>query len=105
MTNPELLSAMEMLFQRCLNVAKAKNADYAEEADAFLNFRRHGRFGILVRIDDKLCRLHNFERKGYFEVSAETILDTVTDAINYFALYYLYEEKEIKRERRDETDI
>lgn len=66
----------------------AKNNDYATNEDAFKNFRRFGPKGILVRLDDKLCRLENIANQKEMRVSNETLRDTVEDAINYLILFY-----------------
>ena len=73
---------------------KKKNADYASEADAFKNFRRHGLKGIVVRMDDKVSRIDNFEGKGFFEVDDESIEDTLEDLINYCVVFSAFRAEE-----------
>lgn len=68
-----------------------KNHDYASDADPFRNFRTFGRFGILVRLSDKLARLRSFEEQQTLDVPEESIRDTVQDIINYAILYIAYE--------------
>lgn len=94
----------ERLFRLHDEVCKAakatmrkKNNDYAKEGDPFHNFRRHGLKGILVRIDDKLCRLDNFLDNGVLSVEDESVVDTLEDVVNYCVLFRgLLEEKKGK---------
>jgi hypothetical protein len=70
---------------------KKKNADYgAGDEDPFYNFHADGEYGFIVRLHDKMARLRNFLRKGFFEVASETFRDTIIDGINYLVLLYAY---------------
>ncbi len=87
----ELLTAMAVRFSRCLAIARAKNADYAGDADPWANFRRSELVGvpvargILVRLTDKLARISNLlDREP--EVADERLTDTIDDAISYLAI-------------------
>ena len=75
----------------------AKNRDYAAESDPYRNFRQFGRYGILVRLSDKLARLRTFEERGEFSVKDESVLDTCKDVINYIVLYLGYSEETYER--------
>lgn len=69
----------------------AKSADYGSDADPFANIRGSGPFaniepwrGCLVRIADKMQRLHTFAVKG--ELSCEGVEDTLLDAAAYLII-------------------
>lgn len=66
-----------------LALMKKKNSDYATESDPLFNFRRHGEYGIVVRMDDKLCRLQQIIKKGKWEVEDEPPEETLKDIMNY----------------------
>lgn len=83
----DLLDLHERTTKEALGLMAAKNDDYAHGDDAFRNFRRHGTFGVLVRLGDKLARLDSFEERGEFSVNGEAIEDTCKDIINYAVIY------------------
>jgi len=88
--NP-LHRSMEVTFARCLEISRAKNADYADNADPFANFRRSEVVGvpvargILVRLMDKVARVSNLLEHPP-AVADEKVADTLEDAINYLAI-------------------
>lgn len=86
-TTADLLDLHERVTTEARGLMKAKNEDYAHGVDPFRNFRRHGSFGVLVRLSDKLARLDSFEERGEFSVKGEAIEDTVKDIINYATIY------------------
>jgi hypothetical protein len=88
-----LLYFHEEVCAKAREIMAAKNHDYASDADPFRNFRTFGRYGILVRLSDKLARLRSFEEQGSLQVADEKIADTVLDIINYAVLYLGYEGK------------
>lgn len=97
---PDLITPRERLFAMhqkmsadAYKLLKQKNNDYSSEDDPLLNFRRHGLFGMLVRMDDKLARLGNFSKKGVFSVVTETVYDTLIDIINYAVLFAFWIEE------------
>lgn len=90
MQREELLELHSELTRAAKWLMVVKNRDYASDFDPFRNFRRHGLIGINVRLSDKLSRLDNFEEKGVFAVSDESLKDTLIDIINYAVLYYGY---------------
>ena len=61
----------------CQDQFEAKNNDYGD------GFRRHGPVGVLIRIHDKLSRMHSLI-EGIQRVSDEAMHDTAMDLINYF---------------------
>lgn len=63
-----------------LNVFRRKNADYG---DAFATY---GIVGILTRIQDKLQRCVNINKRGVTLVDDETLEDTLLDLHNYAAM-------------------
>jgi len=68
---------------------RAKNVDYANESDPFRNFRTFGLLGIVVRLSDKLARLHSLVERGLDQnaVRDETYADTVRDIVNYAIIF------------------
>jgi len=95
-TTADLLALHERITNEARGLMKAKNEDYAHGADPFRNFRRHGPFGVLVRLSDKIARLDSFEERGEFSVQSEGLEDTVKDIINYATIYLA-----LKREAAD----
>lgn len=75
----------------------AKNHDYSSNTDPLANLRScqylevTPQQGVLVRIQDKISRLHNIGSKGGAKVN-ESIADTCEDIINYVVLYKALEE-------------
>lgn len=90
-----LLRTHEELAKAARQLMRKKSADYATDEDPLANFRRWGALGFVVRLDDKLCRLSTFVKRGVFEVEDESLTDTLLDVINYSVLfsYYVSEEK------------
>jgi len=92
-----LVQRFEQLTQKMIEIMKAKNNDYSGGRDALKNFRRHGPYGIVVRMDDKLSRLDSFynpEEKVELQVKAETADDTAMDLANYALLLIVTAEDE-----------
>lgn len=69
---------------------RKKNEDYGRAEDPLFNFRRHGLKGMVVRMDDKMCRLDNFIDKGSFAVEDENVEDVARDLINYAVLFLFW---------------
>lgn len=66
-----------------------KNNDYSTGDDPFKNLRRHGPYGIIVRMDDKLSRLDSFTNPAYGGFSpqvTESLEDTAIDNAVYSIL-------------------
>lgn len=87
-----LVSEHDIFCEEARNLMVKKNADYANQDDPFRNFRAFGRFGILVRLSDKVARLQSLLENGKAEVKGETIRDTAIDILNYSFLFDAYEE-------------
>lgn len=98
MNQEDFLNHIEFTFAECLEIAKAKNKDYAGDHDPFNNFNRVQSFnictveqGILVRLTDKIARVSNLISSGRDPaVVDESIDDTILDAINYLAILRTY---------------
>jgi hypothetical protein len=91
MKREQLHAIHEKLCQDARDLMELKNHDYANEADPFRNFRRHGLKGIAVRMSDKLARLEGFiENEGELKVPGETIIETCIDLLNYAVLFAAY---------------
>lgn len=84
----------EEICKTARSLMKKKNTDYGREEDPLFNFRRHGLKGLVVRMDDKMCRLDNYVDKGTFAVEDEGIEDLCHDFINYAVLTLFYDREE-----------
>jgi hypothetical protein len=100
MTSKEYLNNFTRITGEMLSLTTKKNADYANDDDAFANFRTFGELGILVRMSDKFARLKTalYDRKS-MSVSDETVEDTILDLATYSVLLLAY-----RREREDSTE-
>lgn len=95
-TNPLLLNVQET-FNKCYELLKSKNNDYAGEKtqDPYANFRKSEAIGvrtekgILVRMMDKMSRVSNLIEQNA-SVKTEKIEDTLEDLINYAAILKSY---------------
>ena len=103
MTRTEVLELATKLMKQAYAVLEHKGRDYATEEDGLRSFRQFGKFGIIVRLSDKLSRLQTIcENKGKLGVPDETEWDTVLDIINYAILYGAHlreEDREAKLKR------
>lgn len=86
----QLLKMHDELCSEAKSLMQKKNQDYGANSDPFRNFRSFGALGILVRMSDKLARLHSFLDNGKFAVEDEGVKDTVRDIINYAILFEGY---------------
>lgn len=73
----------------CYELFKKKNSDYG---NAFEDF---GTIGILVRMNDKIRRAMNIDKKNIILVNDESLRDTLLDLHNYCALAITLMDKEI----------
>ena len=101
----EFIKELEELHMKCVEISKAKNADYSSTHDALSNFKVVStlgidpRAGLIVRMTDKLARLSNLMLnvpEGKQAVRDESIEDTLLDLSNYaiiLAIYNKYEQK------------
>lgn len=62
------------------DVLLVKNADYGD------SWRRHGAFGIVVRLFDKLTRLENLLQSRQAPSVNESLQDTAIDIVGYGVL-------------------
>ena len=88
MNQTEFLQRLSEKYTKYLEVARTKNSDYADENDAFKNFKMceaygvQAELGILVRMSDKFTRFSNLLKKDPLVVG-ETITDTLEDLSIY----------------------
>lgn len=93
MTKSMLLQLHLDLCNDARALMSAKNDDYAHGADPFANFNASTvfnvdpRVGLLLRMQDKLKRLHAYAERGNLQVENEGWKDSVLDVINYAILY------------------
>jgi hypothetical protein len=87
MTREGLLALHVKLCNEAKDLMVKKNHDYGANSDPFRNFRTFGSLGILVRMSDKLARLHSYLENGKLKVEDETVRDTLLDIINYSVLF------------------
>jgi hypothetical protein len=71
---------MEQINKEGLDLFRRKNADYG---DAFANY---GSIGVLVRIGDKIQRMHHISKNKIVLVDDESLRDTLIDLHNYSAM-------------------
>jgi len=101
MNQDEYLKFAETKTTEILKMIKAKNADYANSADAFANFNGASDFGVdplvglALRMSDKFQRIKSFSKKGVLQVKGEPVQDAFSDLIGYslIALAMLHERK------------
>lgn len=104
MTTEAFLASIKTTYQEAFTILKAKNQDYAASNDPFKNFKYAGYVGlspqdaILVRLSDKFARVCNLVKTNKVAVKDETVMDTITDMINYLAILkaYLEDQKDAK---------
>lgn len=80
------------ILEEAARLYKAKDADYSGDIP-LSNFRSSVEYGIkpwhavlVGRFNDKVNRLKKFCRDGKFEVTTETMCDTMTDGLIYLAI-------------------
>jgi hypothetical protein len=94
MTRDDLLELHEDTCERCREMMKAKNQDYAGGSgdDPFANFRTAKAIGvdpakgILMRMLDKVKRVQSFVERGNLKVEDEPVEDACDDLVNYAIL-------------------
>lgn len=92
MNSKEFVQNSETLLNRCLEVIKKKNSDYANDKDPFANFSYSSEIAgvekyqaILQLIGMKLSRIKELMSSGK-EPNFESIEDSILDAINYLVI-------------------
>ena len=92
MTRTEYERFTDELYTDIRALLAAKNADYAEEADPFANFKQSAEFGVdpliglFIRMGDKMQRLKAFSKHGKLQVKSEGVDDALRDLIGYCTL-------------------
>jgi hypothetical protein len=83
------VSQFDSIAKEITELLEKKNHDYGDD-----NLVKHGLYGIIVRIDDKIARLTNLSKKNHQEVE-ESLEDTLKDIAGYCinAIRLLREEK------------
>jgi hypothetical protein len=82
---------MRKTFDGCFDISLKKSNDYSKGSNTYRNFEGSIRIGIsvqkgiLLRLQDKFTRLENLLQSDTPKV-AESIEDTILDAINYLAI-------------------
>jgi hypothetical protein len=105
MTQQEFIQHIEQTYRDGIELIKIKNADYAGNDDPWKNFRSAEVVGvsadraILVRVLDKLARISNV--MGKETMVAETVEDTLIDAINYLAILKTLLYEQVKRQKHN----
>jgi hypothetical protein len=85
----QLLADMQKMTDR-------KNHDYAGPDDPLANLRKHGEYGVVVRMGDKVMRLEQFFQPGSkrkLKVKDEKITDTCIDLAVYALLCLILSEE------------
>ncbi len=99
MNQQELLTKTSIAFEELQETLRKKNSDYAQDQDAFSNFREFGTQGFLVRISDKWSRLKKLLGGQNKPQTNESVRDTLMDMANYCVLLSVYLDEEEKEER------
>lgn len=89
MTGQELAAEFRKLCEGMCKTMEAKNADYARGSDPFKNLRRHGPYGIVVRLDDKISRLDSLTNPAYKDNSPRMLDESLEDTAKDTAVYAL----------------
>lgn len=91
MTRQEILALHKQMAQKSRAIMAVKNEDYADVNDPMKNFKSAAflnvepGIGILLRVLDKIARLHTFWLTG--KLKAESVDDAELDIINYMVLH------------------
>ena len=110
-TRLRLLELHARLTKEAVELMQLKNADYGASADALANFRLSElvgipmESGIICRLCDKVARIGHIVTSGKVNVKAETVQDTLVDAINYLViLAAAIEEREVNNVQPNSGD-
>lgn len=99
----DFIAKFSELTSHMLQTMEKKNKDYSRGADPLRNFRRHGSYGIVVRMDDKISRLDSLLNKKYSDnvpaIKDEKIEDTALDLANYALLLIITHMDEQEKEQ------
>lgn len=89
---------MRELYDLNIEISEKKSHDYADDEDAFKNFRVSEIYGIpattgfMTRMGDKMSRISQLLKKEAM-VSDESIYDTLSDLANYAMLLRIFLEQ------------
>ena len=110
MNTKELLKLHDDTCKACRVIMQKKNSDYTGgkgATDPFANFNAskildiHPVQGLLLRVIDKIKRIHSFTNDSELSVPNETVEDACDDIVNYAILakaMLLEERSQIERE-------
>jgi hypothetical protein len=70
--------ALDDVLKHIRTMLISKRHDYGEN-----NLKKHGLYGILVRLDDKTARINNLLNKECIMVNDESIVNTFADIAGY----------------------
>jgi hypothetical protein len=92
MTAKERDKQIKEIFMEDMALLRAKGHDYAGNEDCLANLRKHGLYGIVVRLSEKSSRLDTLVQPGAGapQVKDEGIRDTLRDIRNYAFLAELF---------------
>ena len=107
----ELLDLHAKTCEKARKIMIQKNSDYtggSGATDGLANFKAsrifkmHPVSGLLLRIQDKLMRIHSFIGDGELRVTGETVEDACDDLLNYAILCkaLLIEEQQQKTDQQ-----
>jgi hypothetical protein len=107
----ELLELHAKTCSKAQQIMVQKNSDYTGgtgATDGLANFKAarifgmHPVAGLLLRIQDKLMRIHSFIGDGELQVTGETVEDACDDLVNYAILCkaLLIEEQQQKNQKK-----
>ena len=107
----ELLELHAKTCEKARKIMIQKNSDYTGGSgapDGLANFKAsriikmHAVSGLLLRIQDKLMRIHSFIGDGELRVTGETVEDACDDLLNYAILCkaLLIEEQQQKTDQQ-----
>jgi len=91
-TRVEVEAELTQIIESVKTLLLAKNASYGDD-----NLRRFGRYGILVRVSDKIERIRNLLESGKTAVF-ESELDTWMDIAGYAVQAVRFIKEEQKRD-------
>lgn len=113
MTQSEYLAEFQKLCERELELTTRKNADYADDGNAFANFEiiEHlscGRIstaqGFVVRMSDKMQRIVNLISRPN-QVPDEKLEDTLFDLAVYCKLFQCYLKTKAQSETKADSPL
>jgi len=90
--NEKRIVQIKNIHNEALNLFSKKNQDYGDA------FAKYGPVGVIVRMGDKIQRLHSITSNGIIMVNNESIRDTLMDLHNYSAMaLMLIDEKQTEK--------